>query len=179
MAREPRTIADPSAPEPLFQPPTGGEPERNWPMVVGVAIVIAVLVVGTLIWRSVRGPEAQGPPSYASQLKMSDVKLSQSQNFVGGTVTYVEGTILNAGDKAVAAVSVNVTFHNTLDEVVQREILPVRILDRNGPYPDTLDMRLRPLAPGQQREFRLTFEHLSSDWNQQAPELRVVGVSLQ
>jgi len=179
MTPEERTVTNPSAAEPLFQPPTGGEPQRNWPMAVGMAIVIAVLVGGTLIWRSVRGPDAQGPPSYASQLKLSDVKLSQAKNFVGGTVTYLEGNISNAGDKAVAAVSVNVTFRNTLDEVVQRETLPVRILDRSGSYPDTVDMRLRTLSPGQQREFRLTFEHLSSDWNQQAPELHVVGVSLQ
>jgi len=179
MVPEKTTLGNPSAAEPLFQPPSAGEPQRNWPMVVGLAIVVAVLVGGTLIWRSLRGPEGQGPPSYASHLKFSDVKLSQAQNFVGGTVTYVEGAISNAGDKPVAAVSVNVTFRNTLDEVAQRETLPVRILDRSGPYPDTVDMRLRPLAPGQQREFRLTFEHLSSDWNQQAPELRVVGVSLQ
>jgi hypothetical protein len=148
-------------------------------MAIGVAIAAAAVILGVIIWRAIQGPAPQGPPSYASQLKISELKLSQAQNFVGGTVTYLEGQIANAGDKTVSGATVNVIFHNSLDEIVQREVLPVRILDRSGPYPDTFDMRLRPLAPNQQREFRLTFEHLSSDWNQQAPELRVVGVSLQ
>jgi hypothetical protein len=111
--------------------------------------------------------------------RFSGLKLSQEQNFLGATVTYLEGSIANAGDKTVSGLNLNVVFRNTLDEIVQREVLPVRILDRSGAYADTYDMRLRPLAPGQQREFRLTFEHLSSDWNQQAPELRVAAVSLQ
>ena len=148
-------------------------------MAIGWIAVAVAVTVGLLVWRSTRGPAPQGPPSYASQLKISDLKLSQEENFLGSTVTYLGGTIANAGDKTVSSVSLNVTFRNTLGEIVQRETLPVRILDRSGPYPDTYDMRLRPIAPGQQREFRLTFEHLSADWNQQAPELRVTGVSLQ
>jgi Protein of unknown function (DUF2393) len=179
-SREERTSRDQPPSAQLFQPAPGSEPQRTWlPMAIGLAIVAVAVALGILILRAVRGPEPQGPPSYASQLKLSDLRLSQAQNFVGGTVTYLEGKISNAGDKTVTGASVNVIFHNALDEIVQKELLPVRILDRGGPYPDTLDMRLRPLAPGQQREFRLTFEHLSSDWNQQAPELRVVGVALQ
>ena len=179
MPIDERTPTEQPAPETLFQP-SSGQGERNWlPMAIGwIAVVIAV-TVGLLVWRSMRGPAPQGPPSYASQLKISDLKLSQEENFLGGTVTYLGGTIANGGDKTVSAVNLNVVFRNSLDEIVQRETLPVRILDRSGPYPDTYDMRLRPIAPGQQREFRLTFEHLSTDWNQQAPELRVTAVSLQ
>lgn len=179
MAPDQRTSSDQPASEPLFQPPAGSG-ERPWlPMAIGWVAVAAVVTLGLLIWRSTRGPEPQGPPSYAAQLQISDLKLSQEQNFLGATVTYLGGNIANTGDKTVTGVTLNVVFRNSLDEIVQREVLPVRILDHSGSYADNYDMRLRPLAPGQKREFRLTFEHLSSDWNQQAPELRVVGVSLQ
>lgn len=166
--------------EPLFQPSNGPEPDRAWiPKAIGLAIVTLAVALGIFIWREVRGPEPQGPPSYASQLTISDLKLSQEQNFLGATVTYLEGKIANRGDKTVTAVTVGVTFRNSLDEIVQKESLPVRVLDRSGPYPDTFDLRARPLAAGQQREFRLIFEHLSSDWNQQAPEIAVVALTPQ
>jgi Protein of unknown function (DUF2393) len=169
----------PHASEPLFQP-RESEADDSWKTKgIGLAIVAVAVVVGIFVWRAIKGPEPQGPPSYASQLKISELKLSQEQNFLGATVTYLEGKILNAGDKTVTGSSVAVTFRNSLDEVVQKETLPVRVLDRSGPYPDTLEMRVRPLSPGQQREFRLIFEHLSSDWNHQAPETAIAAVTLQ
>ena len=180
--KEPLPSPEDGQPHPsaLFQPSAQSEPDASWKAKgIGFAIVALAVVIGIFVWRAIKGPEPQGPPSYAAQLKISDLKLSQEQNFLGATVTYLEGMILNAGDKTVTSASVSVTFHNSLDEVVQKETLPVRVLDRSGPYPDTLDMRARPLVPGQQREFRLIFEHLSSDWNQQAPETAIAGLTLQ
>jgi hypothetical protein len=180
MAHQQPIPAGQSASEPLFHSPNGPESDRAWiPKAIGLVIVTLAVVLGIVIWRAVRGPEPQGPPSYASQLTISDLKLSQEQNFLGATVTYLEGKIANRGDKTVTAVTAGVTFRNSLNEIVQKESLPVRVLDRGGPYPDTFELRTRPLSPGQQREFRLIFEHLSSDWNQQAPEIAVVALSSQ
>ena len=36
-----------------------------------------------------------------------------------------------------------------------------------------------PLAPGQSKPFRLTFEHISADWNHAYPELQVTDVTLR
>jgi hypothetical protein len=38
---------------------------------------------------------------------------------------------------------------------------------------------MSPLAPGQGKPFRLTFEHISSDWNHAYPDLQVTDVSLK
>ena len=184
MAPKGPTATEPSDGQPhpseLFRPRAESEADGSWKAkAIGFAIVTVAVVIGILVWRAIRGPEPQGPPTYAAQLKISGLKLSQEQNFLGATVTYLEGMIQNAGDKTVTTASVSVTFRNTLDEVVQKETLPIRVLDRSGPYPDTFDMRARPLAPGQQREFRLIFEHLSSDWNQKAPETAIAGLTLQ
>ncbi|MCI0349328.1 MAG: DUF2393 domain-containing protein [Acidobacteriales bacterium] len=184
MANKGPAITEPSDGQPhaseLFRPPGESEPDGSWKAKgIGFVIVVLAVAIGIFVWREIKGPEPQGPPSYATQLKISDLKLSQEQNFLGATVTYLEGKIRNAGDKTVTSASVSVIFRNSLDEIVQKEILPVRVLDRGGPYPDTVDMRARPLTAGQEREFRLIFEHLSSDWNQQAPEMTVSGLTLQ
>jgi len=42
-----------------------------------------------------------------------------------------------------------------------------------------VDLRLAPLGPHQTREFRLTFEHISADWNQQQPVLRITRLVTQ
>jgi hypothetical protein len=68
-------------------------------------------------------------------------------------------------------------FKNSLGQVVQTENLPIRILQTSGPYPDAVDLMLAPLAPHSTRPFRFIVEHVSADWNQQYPELKIVQVT--
>jgi Protein of unknown function (DUF2393) len=119
------------------------------------------------------------PPPYAANLKFSDLKMSQAQNFVGANVTYVDGTIANTGDKTVSRAVVRVTFQDPYGQVAQIETVAIRLLQTSGPYPDTVDLASSPLPPGQSKMFRLTFEHLSEQWNQAYPGLKIVDVSLQ
>jgi hypothetical protein len=69
-----------------------------------------------------------------------------------------------------------VTFKDSMDQVAQRETLPLHVLRTTGPYPDAVDLNISPLAPGQTKPFRLTFESLSAQWNQQYPDIRVTDV---
>jgi hypothetical protein len=55
----------------------------------------------------------------------------------------------------------------------------VKVLQTDGPYPDAVDFGASPLAPGQSKQFRLIFEHISAEWNQAYPELQVTHLSLQ
>ena len=160
-------------------PLTERERESNLrPILFGVALVVLVVGVIALLTRgSSKG--ATTPHPYAANLKLSDLKMSAAENFVGASVTYIDGTVTNAGDKTVTHAIVHVAFRNSLGEVAQAEDVPLHVLQTSGPYPDAVDLNLSPLAPGQGKAFRLTFEHISSDWNQAYPDLQVAEVSLK
>jgi len=165
----------------LIQPSPQSEQKRDsnlLPIALGVALV--VIVVGCIALLTRGNPKgATAPHPYAANLKLSDLKMSAAENFVGASVTYIDGTVTNAGDKTVVHAIVHVIFRNALNEVAQAEDVALRVLQTGGPYPDAVDLNISPLVPAQSKHFRLTFEHISSDWNQAYPELQVTDVTVK
>jgi hypothetical protein len=149
-----------------------------WRAIVAGVAVVAILV-GLLVWLG--GGNRPAPPApnpYADKLQISNVKMAAAQNFVGGTVTYVEGKITNTGEKTVTGAVAEVIFRNSLGEVVQKEQIPIRVLVFQGPERNILDLRSAPLKPAASADFRLTIEGtISTDWNQGYPEVRIASVS--
>lgn len=164
----------------LIQPSPVAEERDSSKRTILIAIAVVVAIAGTIaaILRE-KPTTAAGPPPYAANLKFSDLKMSQAQNFVGANVTYVDGTLANTGDKTVTRAVVRVTFKDLYDQVAQIENVPIRVLQTSGPYPDTVDLAASPLTPGQSKPFRLTFEHLSEQWNQAYPALQIVDVTVK
>jgi hypothetical protein len=144
-------------------------------ILVAIAVIVVLVGIVALVLREKPKPVTP-PPPYAASLKISDLKLSQAQNFVGATVTYVDGTLLNSGDQTVTHVEVRVTFRDMYGQIAQVEELPIKVLSTTGPYPDTADLSVVPLTSGQSSAFRLIFEHLSGQWNQAQPDLQITGV---
>jgi len=163
----------------LIEPSPLGEPQHDFnlrPLLVGVVIVI--VVVGLIVLLS--GGKSTGravQDAYAAKMKLSDLKMSQAENFVGASVTYLDGTVTNTGDKTVTHAIVHVEFKNSMDQIAQVDDLPLQVLQTGGPYPDALDLSAAPLASGQSKPFRLTFEHITADWNQAYPALEVTDVT--
>jgi hypothetical protein len=164
----------------LIQPSPGTrEPDHSRRfIIVAIAVVVGLAVVAALLLRE---PVKTAPkiPPYAAKLQISDIKMSQAQNFVGATVTYVDGSIANSGDRMVTHAVVRVTFRDSYGQIAQIEAVPIKILQTSGPYPDTVDLAGAPLATGQTKPFRLIFEHVSGQWNQAAPELKITDVTLK
>jgi hypothetical protein len=165
----------------LIEPSPLTEQQRDSnlrPILLGVALV--VVVVGLIAVLTRGGPRSTAAPHpYAANLKLSDLKMSAAENFVGASVSYVDGTVTNTGDKTVTHAIVHVAFKNSLGEVAQAEDVPLHVLQTSGPYPDAVDLGVSPLAPGQGKPFRLTFEHITSDWNQAYPDLQVADVTVK
>jgi hypothetical protein len=138
--------------------------------------VLAVALGAAFFLRS-QPKGAAGPTPYATNLKLSDFKMSAAENFVGATVSYVDGTITNGGNKTLTHIVVEVIFKDEVGQLAQREDIPMQVLKTDGPYPEAVDFSLSPLAPGQSKPFRLTFESISAQWNHQYPEILVTDVT--
>ncbi len=148
------------------------------PILIGIVIVGIVVGVLALIFRAQQKKPAP-PPAYAAFLKFSDLKTSAAQNFAGITVNYLDGTITNTGDKTVVHAMVQILFKDELGQMAQREELPIHILRTGGPYDEAVDLSLSPLAPGESKPFRLTFENISAQWNHAYPDLQITQVTVK
>jgi hypothetical protein len=163
--------------DPVFSPPAKQSENRAWvPMVAGGAFVLVLIVALLLLTRAGRPPAtAPGDPNLA-KLQVSDLHMSTAQNFAGGSVTYIEGKLTNSTDRKVTGANVQVLFKNSLGEIAQKDSLPVTVLLPNVPYVDYGLIDRAPLAPGQTRNFRLTLEHVTTDWDGQVPRVKVVSL---
>ncbi len=165
----------------LFTPARQQTQERNWmPIVIGLIAVVVIVGAIVVLTRHQAETGSKVDP-YAAKLQVSNPKLSAAENYVGGTVTYLDVNITNTGDKALVGGDMKLVFKNSLDQVVQRETLPLHVLVENqmGGYPDLVDLSRSTIAPGQTKTVRLTLEHISADWNQSYPEMQLVNLRLK
>ncbi len=146
-----------------------------------IAGVLILLAIATML---IAGHRKPGPPRNAilpldpgaASLVFSGIELSESTSLSGGKSTYIDGHIKNAGDKTVTGVTVQVLFANSEAMPPQVETLPVTLIRTHEPYVDTQPISDAPLAPGSEKEFRLIFENVAANWNQQLPEIHAVKI---
>ena len=145
-------------------------------MVALLAVVAAVVV-------SSRAPVNIAPlqNAYAANLKLSNVKLSAAENYVGGTVTYLDVNITNTGNQTLTGAQMHAVFKNTMGQVVQTESIPLHVLVENqmAGYPDLVDLSRSPIGPGQTKTVRMTLDHISADWDNNPPEMQLVGLKIK
>jgi hypothetical protein len=148
------------------------------PILIGIAVVL--LVVGLIAYLGREKPHTQSPlHPYAANIKLSELKMSAAENFVGASVTYLDGIVTNTGDKTVSRAAVHIVFNDAVGQTAQIEDQPIRVVTTVGPYADAVDLSNAPLAPGQSKPFRITLEHVSSAWNHDYPAMQVTDVTLK
>ena len=69
--------------------------------------------------------QVKAPPPYIAKLKLSNFKMSAAENFIGATVSYIDGTITNTGDRTVTHVVVEVVYQDSMGQLAQREEVPL------------------------------------------------------
>jgi len=154
-----------------------GMPVKAW----AVAGLVMLVVFAAFAFMGRRKP-AVAPNTilplavYAPSLPLSQLAMSESTSLSGGKSTFVDGHIQNTGTQTVSGVTVQVVFHNDEAMPPQMETVPLSLIRTREPYIDTQPVGAAPLKPGDDREFRLIFESIPTNWNMQMPEVRVVGV---
>jgi len=158
----------------------GGFPVAAW----GVAALIVAVLVGAIAYAGRRQPAAapstlQPADAYAADLPLTQLAMSESTNLSGGKLTYLDGHVRNAGERTVSAATVQVVFQNDEQLAPQIDTVPLTLIRMKEPYIDTEAVSAEPLKPGDDREFRLTFETVPDNWNNQMPEVRVIRTELR
>jgi len=153
----------------LPQPKSG----RSWIAWMGAAtIAIALAVVmwpGTERHRLASTRESHLPfgaaeQAYAPKVLIENLSLARAENFLNQEVTTLGGHLTNSGSLPLSNVELTVEFSDELGQVVLRESRAVFA-------PQT-----PPFAPGERRDFEVSFEHIPSSWNIQQPLVRVSGI---
>jgi hypothetical protein len=156
--------------------------DRNWlPIGIAAAVVVAVVIALVIIGRGKGAATALSPTtpldSYAANLPVSDLKMSESSNLAGGKVTYLDGRIANKGNRTVTAISVQVLFRNVAHEVAQNDPpQQMKLIRTRDPYIDVQPISAAPLKPGDERDFRLSFDQVTPNWDGVMPEIPIVKV---
>ena len=153
----------------------GGLPLATW----GVAALIVLVAVGALLFFGWKKPvptpsTLQPTDAYAASLPLTQLEMSESANLTGGKQTYLDGHIANTGSRTITSVIVQVVFQNDMNLAPQIDTVPLTLIRMKEPYIDIEPVSAAPLKPGDDREFRLTFETVPGNWNQQMPEVRII-----
>jgi hypothetical protein len=140
---------------------------------------VIVAILGVLLVFVVKHSQPQGiaaaktlpfeaaEQAYAPRIQFTGIQMAHSTNFLNQEFTFVAGTIVNNGDKAIVALQVNIEFHDQFNQIVLRDSEVI------------LQPPVAPLPPGQMRDFQVILERIPSDWNRQYPAIQVAGLVLQ
>lgn len=109
-------------------------------------------------------PFGSAEQSYAPHLQIENLALSRAENFLNQEVTTLGGRLTNAGNLPVSNVELTVEFSDELGQVVLRESRAV------------FTPQAPQLAPGERRDFEISFEHIPTSWNIQQPTVHVSGI---
>lgn len=157
--------------------------ERNWlPVAIAAAVVVLIVAVLILLLRKPAPtvtPLSAALDPYAASLPISGLVMSESSNYAGGKVMYVDGHIANLGSRTVTGISVQTLFRDFARQVAQNDTQPLKLIRMREPYIDVEPVSAAPLRPGEQRDFRLIFDGVSPDWDGAYPELRIVHVDFK
>jgi len=147
--------------------------KRSTPITVAFTATILMIAAAALtLWIRAGSGQSSAPPvptpeakAYFPHIEVAGAKMSAARNFLGDTVVYLDARVTNQGSKTVRRLDLQLEFVDTLGQVVLRELA----------HP--VSSRTAPLAPGETRAIRLSFEHMPIDWNQAPPGVtpRFVG----
>jgi hypothetical protein len=161
-----------------FETPLPGpsrEPEGMFrhPAVIALATLIGIAALYLLFFRGPvpppntlqrRLPFGAPEQAYSTNLRFGNFAMSEAENFLHQQVKYLDGDVLNAGNRTLTGIEVIVEFQDDMKQIALRESRPLLI----GPSPS--------LPPGATAHFQVSFDHVPASWNMQMPTVQVSGL---
>ncbi len=140
-------------------------------VVIALAVLAGLAAFGYLTFGPKPGPPpplvlTQEAKGYLGNLKLSDVQPQTSESYVGKSLFEIMGKITNAGNRTLSNVTVNCVFHDYYGKEITREFATV--VGKTG-----------PLGPRATKPFRLAFDDVPDNWNQQMPVLVIAQIRFQ
>ena len=160
----------------------------RWGLPVAILAVLLVAVYAGLTWLEpgdpasgsisapVELPELDGTTrDYIRSIEVLPQPPARWVNMLGQEIVYLDGTVINRGERPVRALELTFSFFNLKGEVVRRDTFrPV------GSVTASHGTGWRdPLVPAESRNFRVAFENLPRSWNQHPPPITVTGLLLE
>lgn len=152
--------------------------QKKKPTIPPLAIVIIVVAIlgGAGFWyldRAAHRPPAGPPPltpaarAYVRNLALSGVAMQAHTSYLNQQVVEITGNIQNTGDRKLTVVEINCVFYDPYGKVVLRQRVPI------------ISRKMGGLAPGETKAFRLPFDTIPEDWNQDTPQLVIAQIEFQ
>lgn len=161
-------------------------PSGSWRLPLIMAALLGLGVLAGIFWLGRPASEPATPPvpaalpplspeeeAYLPQIEIAKLEMSRWENFLGQTVIYLDLNVTNHGNKSVVALELIIEFLDRYGQVVLRETY--RPVGAARPAPVSPPA---PLAPGETRSFRASFEHIPADWNREPPRVKISGLLL-
>lgn len=146
--------------------------KRYSPAILIIAALVVLGLVAGLAYLSrpvakdtssaAASPEAK---AYLAHLRLSDVTIKATENFMQQKVVEVEGRITNAGPRTLRGVDVFCIFYGVDGREVHRERASV------------VPAAAPPLKPNETRAFRLPFDTVPEGWNQAIPVMAIANIN--
>jgi hypothetical protein len=181
---DPRKQPDAPTEESIFSAPPE-EPSHRGLILGIVCFAVIAILAGIFLPRGQDKAPAKAAntivqaDAYAKSLAFSGLAMSQSTSLSGQTSTFLDGHIKNTGTSTLTGATLQVIFRNDVGLAPTVESLPLSLIRTRQPYVDTEPVSAEPIKPGQEADFRLIFESIPENWNQQMPGVSVVHTTLQ
>ena len=151
-------------------------PERSLNLTPLLIVGILIIAVSGLLYWAFFRPGAQVTNQYALTpeakayirgLKLSEVEMKATENFMKTTVVEITGKIANNGTRNVRSIEINCVFYDPSGQIILRERVPV-VRNKGESF-----------KPGETRSFRLPFDSIPSTWNQTLPQLVIARIEFE
>ena len=149
--------------------------KRGIPPLAYIILLVAILG-GAGFWyldRAANQPPPGPPPltaearAYLHNLGLSGVEMQAHTSYLNQQVVELTGNIQNNGDRKLALIEITCVFSDPYGKPLLRERVPI------------VNRKMGGLAPGETKRFRLPFDNIPEDWNQDRPQLVIAQIQFQ